>query len=176
LFQQIVSSVEELSKSAKTGTKLTVKFFNHSWKKVPSVIARYESTTVDPSLVGIVITGSHMDTLGEGGPGPEPHNNPAADDCASGSSAVFEALRVLVTSGFVPGRPIEFHWYTGEEEGILGSNEVAEAYAKAGTKVVSYLNLDQSGCKYSELLFKSPFIHFFLLAQMSSLELKLLWG
>ncbi|KAJ3107474.1 hypothetical protein HDU97_004070 [Phlyctochytrium planicorne] len=126
------------------GAKLTVKLFDHSWNVQPSVIARYEPATPS-ALEGIIITGSHLDTLGSGSGKPEPNNNPAADDCASGSSAVFEALRVLTTSGFVPARPIEYHWYSGEEEGILGSNEVAEAYAKAGVKVVSYLNLDQSG-------------------------------
>ncbi|KAJ3204219.1 Leucine aminopeptidase 1 [Dinochytrium kinnereticum] len=126
------------------GAKLSVNLFQHSWKVQPSVIARYEAAT--PSLLeGIIITGSHLDTLGKGSGKPEPNFQPGADDCASGSVAVFEALRVMTSSGFIPGRPIEFHWYAGEELGILGSNEVAESYAKSGIKVVSYLNLDQSG-------------------------------
>jgi Zn-dependent M28 family amino/carboxypeptidase len=79
-----------------------------------------------------VTDGSHL---------PEPNPNPGADDCASGSSVVFETLRVLVASGFVPKRPIEFHWYAGEEEGVYGSNEVANAYSKAQTNVLTYLNL-----------------------------------
>ncbi|KAJ3200132.1 Leucine aminopeptidase 1 [Dinochytrium kinnereticum] len=126
------------------GTKLTVSLFQHSWRTQPSVIVRYESS-IPTTLKGIVIAGTHFDTLGAGSGRPEPNKNPAADDCASGSTVIFEALRVLVTSGFVPGRPIEIHWYAAEEVGLLGSNEVAEAYAKAGTQVVSYLNLDQSG-------------------------------
>ncbi|KAJ3307691.1 Leucine aminopeptidase 1 [Blyttiomyces sp. JEL0837] len=126
------------------GAKLTASYFNHTGWSVPSVIVRYEPTT-PTTLKGIVITGSHMDTIANGAPAAEPYPQPAADDCASGSGVVFEALRVLVTSGFVPARPIEFHWYTAEEEGIYGSNDVAEAYAKKGISVVSYLNLDQSG-------------------------------
>ncbi|KAI8847067.1 hypothetical protein BC829DRAFT_434074 [Chytridium lagenaria] len=125
------------------GAKLTVSLFEHSWKTQPSVIARYEA--VDSFLNGIVITGTHFDTLGRGSGKPEPNNNPAADDCASGSGVIFESLRVLVTSGFIPQRPIEFHWYAAEEVGLLGSNEVAEDYAKKGIEVLSYLNLDQSG-------------------------------
>ncbi len=50
-----------------------------------------------------------------------------------------------MVSGFVPKRPIEFHWYSGEEEGVYGSNEVANSYAKAQTNVLTYLNVDQSG-------------------------------
>jgi leucyl aminopeptidase len=89
----------------------------------------------------IVITGSHLDTIAYGTRRPEPNPNPGADDCASGSSVVFETLRVLVQSGFVPKRPIEFHWYAGEEEGVYGSNEVANAYAKSEMNVLTYLNL-----------------------------------
>ncbi|KAJ3413575.1 Leucine aminopeptidase 1 [Chytridiales sp. JEL 0842] len=126
------------------GTKVTVSLFEHSWRVQPSAIIRYEATTPN-DLRGIVITGSHIDTVGSGSGKPEPNANPAADDCASGSTVVFETLRVLVDSGFVPGRPIEFHFYAGEEVGIYGSNEIAEAYAKNKTEVVSYLNLDQSG-------------------------------
>ncbi|KAJ3110316.1 Leucine aminopeptidase 1 [Phlyctochytrium bullatum] len=130
--------------TAPAGAKLTVSLFNHSWNAQPSVIARYEPVTPS-SLTGIIITGSHLDTLGKGSGKPEPNAQPGADDCASGSSIVFESLRVMTASGFIPARPIEFHWYSGEELGILGSNEVAEDYAKKGIKVVSYLNLDQSG-------------------------------
>ncbi|KAI8835316.1 hypothetical protein BC829DRAFT_493585 [Chytridium lagenaria] len=127
-----------------SGAKLTVSLFQHSWRTQPSVIARYEAA-VPTTLKGIVITGTHFDTLGAGSGKAEPNKNPAADDCASGSGVIFEALRVLVSSGFIPKRPIEFHWYAAEEVGLLGSNEVAEDYAKRGIQVVSYLNLDQSG-------------------------------
>ncbi|KAJ3091187.1 hypothetical protein HDU96_003120, partial [Phlyctochytrium bullatum] len=121
----IVSKVQALTDPA--GTKLTVSLFKHTWKQ-PSVIARYEPST--PSgLDGIVITGTHFDTLCSGSGRPEPNANPAADDCASGSAVIYETLRTLTLKGFVPKRPTEFHWYAAEE----------------GIKVVSYLNLDQSG-------------------------------
>lgn len=40
---------------------------------------------------------------------------------------------------------LEFHWYAAEEEGIYGSGEVSEAYARQQINVMTYLNLDQSG-------------------------------
>ena len=119
----------------------------------PSVIARLEAVSGGAS--DIIITGSHLDTIAckfdgcikqlDGSNHAEPNANPAADDCASGSTVVFETLRILVQKGFVPFRPLEFHWYAAEEEGIYGSGAVADAYAKQGVNVMSYLNLDQSG-------------------------------
>ncbi|KAJ3204218.1 Leucine aminopeptidase 1 [Dinochytrium kinnereticum] len=135
---------QALALQAPAGAKLTVSMFEHSWKIQPSVIARYEPAT-PTGQEGIVITGSHFDTIAYGSGRPEPNANPAADDCASGSAVVFETLRTLIKNKFIPGRPIEFHWYAAEEVGLYGSDEIAEAYALAGTKVVSYLNLDQSG-------------------------------
>ncbi|KAI8924372.1 hypothetical protein BC831DRAFT_427960 [Entophlyctis helioformis] len=122
--------------------KLSVRLFEHSWKLQPTVIARLEPNVV--TAKDIVITGSHIDSLGMGSGRPEPNANPAADDCASGSTVVFEALRILVEKKFVPYRPIEFHWYAAEEVGLLGSAEVAEAYSQAKIDVITYLNLDQS--------------------------------
>lgn len=139
----IYDQVLGLKGSLDSEVLLTVKFFNHSWRRQPSVLARLESRL--NTAADIVITGSHLDTIAYGSFRPEPNANPGADDCASGSSVVFETLRVLVSSGFVPKRPIEFHWYAGEEEGVYGSNEVANAYAKAGINVLTYLNLDQTG-------------------------------
>lgn len=139
LYNEVVA----LNASAFSDVLLTVRMFNHPKWKQPSVIARLESRSGSPG--DIVITGTHFDTAGYGTGRPEPIKNPAADDCASGSSVIAETLRILVTSGFVPYRPIEVHWYAGEEFGLLGSEEVAEDYAKRQVNVLSYLNLDQSG-------------------------------
>ncbi|KAJ3099588.1 Leucine aminopeptidase 1 [Phlyctochytrium planicorne] len=130
--------------TAPPGAKLTVSLYDHSWKVQPSVIARYESVNSTYNDA-IVIMGTHFDTAGYGTGKAEPIKNPAADDCASGSAVIFEALRVMTINKFIPARPIEIHWYAGEEFGLYGSDEIAEAYAKAGKTVVSYLNLDQSG-------------------------------
>ncbi|KAJ3330776.1 Leucine aminopeptidase 1, partial [Kappamyces sp. JEL0680] len=129
---------------APAGTKLSVKFYNHTKFIQPSVIARYESVS-QSGPIDTVITGSHFDTYAKGHPKGNGGENPAADDCASGSVAVFETLRILTTQNFIPKRPIEFHWYAGEEAGILGSNDIARDYAKRGVTVLGYLNLDQSG-------------------------------
>lgn len=137
------AQVDLLQPLVGTGVHLSVRQYIHKGWKQPSVIARLEATSNNGG--DLIIVGTHFDTLGNGVNHPEPNNNPGADDCASGSSVLAETLRVLVKEKFVPLRPIEFHWYAAEEEGMLGSDEIAEDYANRKVTVFTYLNLDQSG-------------------------------
>lgn len=128
--QWIRDEVDKLEPLVSKKAKLTTSFFTHKWLQ-PTVIARYEPAGGYNVSEGIVITGTHFDTAGYGSFfHSEPVKNPAADDAASGSSAVFESLRVLVAEQIIPKRPIEFHWYAGEEFGLLGSIDVAAAYGE----------------------------------------------
>jgi leucyl aminopeptidase len=70
---------------------------------------------------------------------------PGADDDGTGTVNLIETLRVLVTSSFKPSTPLEFHWYSGEEAGLLGSNAISTSYKNAGIKVKAFLELDMSG-------------------------------
>ena len=56
-----------------------------------------------------------------------------------------EVFRVLVENKFNPERPVEFHWYSGEEGGLLGSQEVAKQYYKEGRDVVAMIQNDMTG-------------------------------
>lgn len=70
---------------------------------------------------------------------------PGADDDGTGTVNLIEGLRVLVAAGFKPSTPVEFHWYSAEEAGLLGSQAIATAYKSAGTKVKAFMELDMSG-------------------------------
>lgn len=70
---------------------------------------------------------------------------PGADDDGTGTVNLIEALRVLVAAGFTPSTPVEFHWYSGEEAGLLGSQAIATSYSNAGIKVKAFMELDMSG-------------------------------
>lgn len=70
---------------------------------------------------------------------------PGSDDDGTGTVNLIETLRVLVSSGFRPSTPLEFHWYSGEEGGLLGSNAIATSYKRAGTQVKAFLQLDMTG-------------------------------
>ncbi|KAJ2080089.1 hypothetical protein H4R24_003328 [Coemansia sp. RSA 988] len=71
---------------------------------------------------------------------------PGADDDGSGAVAILEALRVLIQSNIRLKRSVEFHWYAGEEGGLLGSADIAQSYASRKTPVVvADLHLDMVG-------------------------------
>lgn len=57
---------------------------------------------------------------------------------------ILQVLRSLVEQTFIlpPHIAIEFHWFAGEEGGLLGSQDVAAAYKKAGNKVKGMLHMD----------------------------------
>lgn len=71
---------------------------------------------------------------------------PGADDDGSGTATIFEALRVLLASGWVPHGEydVEWHWYSAEEGGLLGSQEVVREYVRSGRSVRAMLQQDMT--------------------------------
>ncbi|TPX66300.1 hypothetical protein SpCBS45565_g04555 [Spizellomyces sp. 'palustris'] len=89
-----------------------------------------------------VILGSHQDSISKDG------SAPGADDDASGSMTIMEVMRVLggeVQNGFQPARTLEFHWYAGEEGGLLGSQLIAQDYKKRSENVIGMMQFDMTG-------------------------------
>lgn len=74
---------------------------------------------------------------------------PGADDDGSGTVTILEALRVLLTDQrILKGKQentIEFHWYSAEEGGLLGSQAVFEHYEATGRDVKAMLQQDMTG-------------------------------
>lgn len=58
---------------------------------------------------------------------------------------IFEALRILAEAGFAPEDTLEFHFYAGEEGGLLGSKDVFKAYDAEGKTVLAFVNQDMAG-------------------------------
>lgn len=81
----------------------------------------------------VVILGAHLDSwdLSTGG-----------TDNATGSIAVLEAARILRASGVKPKRTIRFVLFSGEEEGLLGSQSYADDHQKELPKVQAIIVLD----------------------------------
>ena len=70
---------------------------------------------------------------------------PGADDDGTGAVNLIEGFRTLVAAGFRPSTPVEFHWYSGEEVGLLGSQAIASSYKNAGVVVKAFMELDMTG-------------------------------
>lgn len=58
---------------------------------------------------------------------------------------LLEALRVLASARYAPRNTLEFHFYSGEEGGLLGSRDIMQNYARTGVNVLAVLNQDMTG-------------------------------
>ncbi|KAI0013056.1 Zn-dependent exopeptidase [Xylariaceae sp. FL0662B] len=115
--------------------------FEHSWGQ-NSVIA-----TIPGQSNSTVVVGAHQDSINLWFPSVLPA--PGADDDGSGTVTILEAFRVLLSSedvikGNAPNT-IEFHWYSAEEGGLLGSQAIFAEYEKQGRVVKSMLQQDMTG-------------------------------
>ncbi|KAI5954750.1 LAP1 [Candida theae] len=74
---------------------------------------------------------------------------PGADDDGSGTVTTLESLRIILeayrTGTYKPHNTLEFHWYSAEEGGLLGSIDVYSRYASAKEVVVGMLQQDMTG-------------------------------
>ncbi|KAI8614044.1 hypothetical protein BC830DRAFT_1065940 [Chytriomyces sp. MP71] len=120
---------------------LSVRQIPHAWMQ-PSIIVRLDPISADASLP-IVVLSAHLDSINA--QSPKKGRAPGAEDDGSGSATIFEVLRILATTKFQPRRPIEFHWYSGEEEGLLGSQKVVAAYKANRTSIAGVWHADETG-------------------------------
>ncbi|KAI0163030.1 hypothetical protein BJ166DRAFT_578739 [Pestalotiopsis sp. NC0098] len=127
--------------TASGATGVSAAFFPHTWGQ-SSVIA-----TIPGLSDKTIVLGAHQDSINQ--LSPMNGRAPGADDDGSGSMTILEAFRVLlsderVATGQAPNT-IEFHWYSAEEGGLLGSQAIFQSYAKAGRDVKAMLQQDMTG-------------------------------
>lgn len=85
-----------------------------------------------------VVIGAHVDHLGQAGAA----LYPGADDNASGVAALLEIARSYAASPVKPKRSLVFAFWTGEEEGHLGSDYYVRHPVWPLERTVAYANLD----------------------------------
>jgi Zn-dependent M28 family amino/carboxypeptidase len=88
-----------------------------------------------------VVIGAHMDHLGRTGD----TVYPGADDNASGTAALLEIAAAMASAPQRPRRTVVFAFWTGEEEGHLGSEYYAQHPLWPMEQTTVYLNLDMIG-------------------------------
>lgn len=94
----------------------------------------------------VIVLGGHLDSINQGFfgiPIPGMDKAPGADDNASGSSNLIEALKLLKQQKSFE-RTVEFYWYAGEESGLLGSAEIAKDAKAKAKKIIAVLQLDMT--------------------------------
>src|SRR5688572_17104353 len=104
----------------------------------------------DPALKNeTIVIGAHYDHLGHGGAGSlapkEGEIHHGADDNASGVAGVLELARIFSAQTARPRRSILFAAFSGEEEGLLGSNYYVNHPAVPLTETIAMINMDMIG-------------------------------
>lgn len=138
--QWLLSKINEITvnfASPSLKSLISIDEFYHSWGQHTIIVRINGSDATDDQ---IVILGAHQDST-----------NlwpflaaPGADDDGSGSVTILESYRALLASDFHPVRPVEFHWYSAEEGGLLGSQAVAQHYEAQGLKVYAMSQYDMT--------------------------------
>lgn len=122
---------------------LRITRFAHPWPQ-SSLIAAIPGRTNNT-----VIVSAHQDSINLFLP--SLLGAPGADDDGSGTVTILEALRAICTSELydvskgIFENTIEFHWYSAEEGGLLGSQAVYSSYAREGRQVIAMLQQDMTG-------------------------------
>ncbi|KAI1767246.1 Zn-dependent exopeptidase [Hypoxylon sp. FL1150] len=138
LLQTVQDTIEEAG-ADKYGVR--AEHFKHSWGQ-NSIIA-----TIPGKSNSTVVIGAHQDSINLWLPSVLPA--PGADDDGSGTVTILEAFRVLLSSNDIiignATNTIEFHWYSAEEGGLLGSQAIFKEYEKQGRNVKAMLQQDMTG-------------------------------
>jgi leucyl aminopeptidase len=122
---------------------ITVEYYDHIVTNQPSIILTIPGSAL-PSEV--VVLGAHQDSIAGNGCGTKA---PGADDDGSGVASLSEVIRVALKLNYRPLRTVKFMAYAAEESGLLGSDEIAQAYKNQNVNVVGVLQLDMTNYKGS---------------------------
>jgi len=118
----------------------SLSLFPHSWGQ-SSIIARFPGKTNHT-----VVIGAHLDSINMFLPF---LRAPGADDDGSGTVTILEALTALVQSPKIVNgsaeNTVEFHWYSAEEGGLLGSQAIFKSYHEGGRDIKAMLQQDMTG-------------------------------
>jgi len=115
------------------GLGLTVSYHNWSLSGYSgrNVIGQITGTTLPNEIVLIT---AHLDDM------PSGSTAPGADDNASGSVGVMVSAQLLSAQQFA--RTVRFVFFTGEEQGLLGSAAYSDLVYGSGANIVAVYNMD----------------------------------
>lgn len=137
--QWLEERIREIVEPAKNVTVSAVK--HDGWDQYSIVVQ------IPGKVSSKVVVGAHQDSANL--LLPNLMKAPGADDDGSGTVTTLEALRILIDryldGTFVPYNTLEFHFYSAEEGGLLGSIDVFSRYHANKEEVVAMLQQDMTG-------------------------------
>ncbi|KAE9385153.1 Zn-dependent exopeptidase [Gymnopus androsaceus JB14] len=140
LYERALNYTDEYDTTAlRAAVRIELVLQQHAFKQ-ESVIIRLTPRN-SSSADAVTIIGAHCDSINDENPF---FRSPGADDDGSGTITVLEAFRGILRSGYIPTSPLEFHFYAGEEGGLLGSLDISDGYKKAGKNVRGMMEFDMT--------------------------------
>ncbi|WYZ46362.1 hypothetical protein EsH8_IX_000587 [Colletotrichum jinshuiense] len=137
----LLSKINSIIKDAGADKHIYAEPFPHTWQQSSIIV------TIPGKSNSTVVIGAHQDSINLWLP--SILAAPGADDDGSGSMTILEAFRTLLKSkDVISGKAdntIEFHWYSAEEGGLLGSQAIFSSYEKEGRDVKAMLQQDMTG-------------------------------
>lgn len=133
--EALAGKIRDMAKALRA--PIQIELISHTSTPQKSLMVRVPGNVAPQE---VVVIGAHFDSIAGWTGG---SRAPGADDNASGSANIFEALRVLLMTG-PTARTVEFYWYAGEESGLLGSAEIAKAAKEQKRQIVAVLQLDMT--------------------------------
>ncbi|KAL2885262.1 peptidase family M28 [Ceratocystis lukuohia] len=137
----LLSRIHDIIKEAGAEEVVSAVPFEHSWPQ-SSIIA-----TIPGKTNSTIVIGAHQDSINLWLP--SILAAPGADDDGSGTVTILEVFRaILLNKDVLAGKAentIEFHWYSAEEGGLLGSQALFAEYEKQGRDVKAMLQQDMTG-------------------------------
>ncbi|KAK0453308.1 peptidase [Armillaria borealis] len=130
-----ISEITDLWSSASLRTRIS--FTEFKLRLIVSKIVRINGTDASED---VIIISAHQDSTNMWPFLPAP----GADDDGSGSVTILESYRALLNANFHPKKTLEFHWYSAEEGGLLGSQAVARDYASRSVNVIAMSQFDMT--------------------------------
>ncbi|KIK52479.1 hypothetical protein GYMLUDRAFT_49876 [Collybiopsis luxurians FD-317 M1] len=141
LYERAVNyTLQHASRKLREAALLEIVLVQHLLIKQESVIIRLYPNDVSPSS-NITIIGAHCDSINHSNPFARA---PGADDDGSGTVTILEAYRSVLESGYIPTSPLEFHFYAGEEGGMLGSIPIVHGFLRDGKSVRGMMQFDMT--------------------------------
>ncbi|KAG5795856.1 hypothetical protein H9Q69_005074 [Fusarium xylarioides] len=153
-------NVKNIEKQLKKFSSFHNRYFNSAFgveaaewlhKEIQKAIKKSKHPYASVRLVRLktVVTGSHLDSVisNDRGAG----RAPGADDNGSASIMLLNLLSAFLEDPRIAKgdhlNTVEFHWYSAEETGLLGSQDIFNNYARLGIQVEAMLNQDMVGYK-----------------------------
>ncbi|KAL9477343.1 hypothetical protein ACSS6W_007184 [Trichoderma asperelloides] len=139
----VLEKLNDMIKEAGANGTVTAEAFVHPWPQ-SSTIVKIPGLTKNT-----VIISAHQDSMNKYIDTVSEIAAPGADSGGSGTVTIMEVFRLLLNDKDVVNglaqNTVEFHWYSAELAGLLGSRAIIRSYAKNGREIKALIHQDKVG-------------------------------